>query len=117
MKLFFQFLSSAIKKWWSRPKDIAPLTKRYLLKELTKQGFLILGQCLERQKLDYKDLFWFCEDISVHSQMELCAEDKGFSSIVEAFTKKEIAVILSAESLLNSAPISVHEELRVFCHV
>ena len=92
------------------------MTKRYLSKELTKEEFLTLERCLERQNLDYKDLFWFCEDIAVHNQMELCAEDKSFSSIEEAFIKEEIAAILSAESLLNSAPIGVHEELRVFCH-
>jgi len=112
----FESLSSAIKKWRSRPKVVAPLTKRFLSKELTKEEFSTLEICLKRLKLDYKDLFWFCDDIQVHNQMELCAEDKGFSSIEEIFTKEEIAAILSAENSLDSALVSVHEELRVFCH-
>lgn len=112
----FKSLTIAIKKWRSAPKVVAPLTKRYLSKELLEEEFLILDHCLERLNLDYKDLFWFCDDIQVHNQIELCAEDKGFSSIEGIFTKEEVAVILSAENSLDSAPVSVHEELRVFCH-
>ena len=116
MKSFLKLLSSAIKKWRSRPKVVAPLTKRYLSKDLTKEEFSILEHCLERFNLDYKDLFWFCDDLNVHNQMELCAEDKGFSSVQGLFSEEEMRAILSAESSLNSAPVGVHEELRVFCH-
>lgn len=112
----FKFLTIAIKKWRSAPKVVAPLTKRHLSRELTKEEFSILNHCLERLNLGYKDLFWFCEDIQVHNQMDLCAENKGFSSIKEAFSKEEITTILSAENSLHFAPVGVHEELRVFCH-
>lgn len=118
MRSIFKSLAFAFKKWWLNLMSTSSTssTKHYLSKELTKEKFLLLEHCLERLNLDYKDLFWFCEDIAVHNQMELCAENRGFSSIKEAFTKEEISAILSAESSLNSAPVNVHEELRIFCH-
>ena len=112
----FKSLTIAIKKWRSRPKVVAPLTKRYLSKDLTKEELSTLENCLKRLKLDYKDLFWFCDDLNVHNQMELRTEDKGLSSASGLFTEEEMRAILSAENSLNSAPVSVHEELRVFCH-
>jgi hypothetical protein len=91
-------------------------TEQYLLESLSKEDFLILKNCLNRLSLNYQHLFSFCEDARVYNEMELCAEDKGFSSVEEAFTGQEISVIKKAEDLLSVAPVSVTEELRNFCH-
>ena len=113
---FLKSLASTIKNWKYNLMLNIPSAKCYLSKHLSGEEFLILEHCLNRFDLDYRDLFWFCEDARIHNQMELCAKNKGFSSIEEVFTKEEIGVIKKAQNLLNSAPVSVGEELRVFCH-
>lgn len=88
----------------------------YLCAHLPKDKFSLLENCRKRLGINYSDLFWFCEDLRVHNQMETLAEWKGFSGVEEIFRKEEIEVIIDAEKILQSAPVDVHEEMRVFCH-
>jgi len=104
-----RFLTGLTERYFTSARD-------YLSVRLPKDKFSLLDNCRKRLGLAYSDLFWFCEDLRVHNQMELLAEWKGFSGIEEIFRKEETEAIMDAEKILKSAPVAVKEELRVFCH-
>ncbi len=87
----------------------------FLEDNLTKDEMHILKHCMEHLSLDYKDLFHFSDDLQVHNQMELIADDKQASTVSDLFSNPEMEVISKAEGLLNSGPVSVKEALRNFC--
>lgn len=87
----------------------------FLEDNLTKDEMLLLKHCLERLKLEYRDLFHFSDDLKVHNQMELYASEKEAPTMKDIFSDPEIGVILKAEGLLDAAPEFVKEPLRDFC--